>query len=81
MNAPSFRPAVSSGPPLEFDSLERFPCGCVALVQKTRPWPVTVVSIEAKGPHCLFAQHRPGKVVRLGDAWERQDDEEGDEEP
>jgi len=55
---------------LEFDSLEGFPCGCVALVQRARPWPVTVVSIEVQGPHCLLPDHRPGSVVRLGNVWE-----------
>ena len=83
MNVPSCSHAEASLPPLEFESLELFPCGCVALVQRTRPWPVTVVSIEAKGPHCLFVQHRPGKVVRLGEVWESaaaDDDVEEEEE-
>jgi hypothetical protein len=62
---------------LEFDSFERFACGCVAVVQRARPWPVTVVSIEVQGPHCVLDDHRPGKVVRLGTSWDSQD-EEGD---
>lgn len=83
MNVPPPNRVSASVPPLEFESLERFPCGCVALIQRTRPWPVTVVSIEAKGPHCLFAHHRPGRVVRLGEAWEppdTMDDDDAEEE-
>jgi hypothetical protein len=71
MNMPSVQRTVPGAvPQLEFDSLERFPCGCIALIQHTRPWPVTVISIEARGPYCHLTGHRVGKVVRLGDAWE-----------
>ncbi|MFB3853408.1 MAG: hypothetical protein ACE148_06240 [Vicinamibacterales bacterium] len=60
---------------LEFDSLERFPCGCIAVVQRAQPWPVTVVSIEVQGPHCFLSHHRPGRVVRLGSSWELDEDD------
>ena len=47
-------------------ALETMPCGCVAAVYQARPTIVEVESVEAKGPHCVFARHRPGHVTRLG---------------
>lgn len=58
---------------LEFESFERFACGCVAVVQRARPWPVTVASIEVQGPHCVLDEHRPGCVVRLDSSWDADD--------
>jgi hypothetical protein len=39
-----------------------------------------VVSLEAKGPHCILAGHESGQILRLGDPSEfDEDDEEVDE--
>jgi hypothetical protein len=73
--APLSRAGVGT-PRMEFDGLERFPCGCIALVEHTRPWPVTVISIEAKGPHCILPAHSAGRVVRLGDGWDSMGEED-----
>jgi hypothetical protein len=51
----------------QLETLERFPCGCVVAIQSVRPSGVTVVSLEAKGPHCPFRSHRANKVIRLGE--------------
>ena len=50
----------------ELEALEGLPCGCVAAAFRARPWDVAVVSLEAKGPHCVFSRHRTGHVTRLG---------------
>ena len=47
-------------------ALEPLPCGCVAGVYQARPTAVEVEFVEAKGPHCLFTDHRAGQVSRLG---------------
>jgi hypothetical protein len=39
---------------------------------------VAVVSLEAKGPHCILAGHTSGQILRLGDTSEF-DEEEDDE--
>jgi hypothetical protein len=65
----------------ELEALEGLPCGCVAAAYRARPWDVAVVSLEAKGPHCILAGHASGQVLRLGDPAEFEDesDEELDE--
>jgi hypothetical protein len=55
---------------LELESLESLPCGCVAGAFRARPWQATVVSLEAKGPHCRRAEHQAGAVLGFGDAEE-----------
>lgn len=60
----------------ELEALEGLPCGCVAAAYRARPWDVAVVSLEAKGPHCILAGHAQGQVMRLGDLLEFDDDEE-----
>jgi len=60
----------------ELEALEGLPCGCVAAAYRARPWDVAVVSLEAKGPHCILAGHASGQVLRLGDPAEFDDDEE-----
>ena len=54
------------------------PCGCVAAAYRARPWDVAVVSLEAKGPHCILPGHTSGQILRLGDPAEF--DEDDDEE-
>jgi hypothetical protein len=59
--------------------LDLLPCGCVVAIQRMAQSGVRVVSMEAKGPHCLFQEHRANKVIRLGelpdDSYEDLDDE------
>jgi hypothetical protein len=51
----------------ELEALEGLPCGCVAAAYRARPWDVLVVSIEAKGPHCILPGHGQGQILRLGE--------------
>lgn len=53
-------------PQYALETLHAMPCGCVAGVYRTRPWDVEVVALEARGPHCLFAQHETGHLLGLG---------------
>jgi len=62
----------------ELEALEGLPCGCVAAAYRARPWDVSVVSLEAKGPHCILAGHSNGQILRLGDPADFEE-EEGDE--
>lgn len=48
------------------DALHALPCGCVAAVYRTTPLELEVVSLEARGPHCVHAQHQTGRVLGLG---------------
>lgn len=64
----------------ELEALEGLPCGCVAAAYRARPWDVAVVSLEAKGPHCILAGHSNGQILRLGDPAEFEDDPEGEDE-
>ena len=64
----------------ELEALEGLPCGCVAAAYRARPWDVAVVSLEAKGPHCILAGHTNGQVLRLGDMSEFDEDEDEDDE-
>ena len=62
----------------ELEALEGLPCGCVAAAYRARPWDVAVVSLEAKGPHCILAATRAGRSC----AWaipSEFDEEETDE--
>jgi hypothetical protein len=52
---------------LELENLEGMPCGCVSAAYRARPWDVSVVSLEAKGPHCILAGHVSGQILRLGE--------------
>ncbi len=51
----------------QLEALERLPCGCVIAMHSVQPSGVSVVSIEAKGPHCTFRAHRANRVIRLGE--------------
>ncbi len=82
MIRPLTRTRTLSVSSLELDALESLPCGCVASLQHARPWPLSIVTIEAKGPHCLTVEHAIGKVLQLGelpDDPEDEDDEDEDE--
>jgi hypothetical protein len=63
----------------ELEALEGLPCGCVAAAYRARPWDVSVVSLEAKGPHCILVGHASGQILRLGDPEEFDEEEEAEE--
>jgi hypothetical protein len=52
----------------------------VVAVQRTRPAEVRFVSIEAKGPHCAFANHSTERVLRIGGLSDWRDDEDDNAE-
>lgn len=60
----------------QLEMLELLPCGCVVAVQRMAQSGVRVVSMEAKGPHCPFHEHRANKVIRLGELPDAVDDYE-----
>jgi hypothetical protein len=70
------RPLNTTATVFELEALEGLPCGCVAAAYRARPWDVAVVSLEAKGPHCILAGHTSGQVLRLGDPSEFDEDDE-----
>ena len=76
MATPAVRDPSTHESPLELETLQLLPCGCVTAIRQVRSWEFLVVSIEAKGPHCLLATHRLGRVV-FGD---RRDLLAGDDE-
>ena len=47
------------------DTLHALPCGCVAAVYRAQPLDTEVVAVEARGPHCVYAQHQIGLVIGL----------------
>jgi hypothetical protein len=58
-------------PVFEFEDVAGLPCGCVTAAFHSAEWGVTLVSIEAKGPHCILPEHFIGQVVELaGDGSE-----------
>ena len=56
--------------------LELLPCGCVVAIQRMAQSGVRLVSLEAKGPHCLYPEHRANKVIRLGDPPDSYDEDD-----
>ena len=69
----AFLPDVAQ---FQLETLDSLACGCVVAIQRLRPSGVAVVSLEAKGPHCTYQQHRANKVIRLGDPLEDADYDE-----
>jgi hypothetical protein len=65
----SRRPSTS----FVFEAFEGLPCGCVAVAYRARPWDMHMISLEAKGPHCVFPGHRVGQVMHFGDGVELED--------
>ena len=66
-------PAASNTRPatlFEMRALESLPCGCVAAAYEARSLGVVLVSVEAKGPHCVLSEHEAGKALQLGDLTE-----------
>jgi hypothetical protein len=68
-------PHASDAGEFRLEVLELLPCGCVVAVQRMAQSGVRVVSMEAKGPHCLYDEHRANKVIRLGDLPDPLDDD------
>jgi hypothetical protein len=52
---------------VQLETLERLACGCVLGIHRVRPSGVTAVSVEAKGPHCTYREHRLNRLIRLGE--------------
>ena len=50
-------------PHYALQTLHALPCGCVAAVYRAQPLDTEVVSVEARGPHCLYVQHQIGHVL------------------
>ncbi len=48
---------------LEFESFEALPCGCVAGAYRAAPWALSLVRVEAKGPHCPRIEHAQDQVL------------------
>ena len=66
MNLQSTSPRPPRAAALTLVTLESLPCGCVSGVYHANPTIVELELVEAKGPHCIYEEHRPGGVVRLG---------------
>lgn len=73
--AVAFHHVRPTGTVFELEALEALPCGCVAAAYRARPWDVSVISLEAKGPYCILPGHSTGQVLRLGDPSEFDEDE------
>ncbi len=56
--------------PFESCTLTALPCGCVVGDFRAELMDVELVSIEAKGPHCLRSSHVAGGVLGLGECGE-----------
>lgn len=67
-----FRPTTV----FELEALEGWPCGCVTVAYRTRPWGFLVVALEAKGPHCILAGHTVGQIVQMSDPGEADPEED-----
>ena len=50
------------------DTLHALPCGCIAAVYRTQPLDTEIVSLEARGPHCVYVDHETGRVLALSTA-------------
>jgi len=74
----SLSPVKPMATVFELEALEGLPCGCVAAAYRARPLDVAVVSLEAKGPHCILSGHASGQILRLGDPSEFDEDDEED---
>jgi hypothetical protein len=53
-------------PHYALDALHALPCGCVAAVFRSQPGDLEVVSLEARGPHCVYVQHESGRLLGVG---------------
>lgn len=67
---PTYERGTPGRRPYALDALRPLPCGCVAGVYRARASDVEVVAVEARGPHCLHANHHAGRVIGLGSTEE-----------
>jgi len=67
------RPESFDAAQLQLVTLDSLACGCVLAIQRVRPSGVTIVSLEAKGPHCMYDEHRANKVIRVGTPFDDED--------
>jgi hypothetical protein len=76
--SPNISIVRATGTSFELQALEGMACGCVAAAYRALPWDVAVVSLEAKGPHCILPGHESGQILRLGDpsVFDEEDNEE-----
>lgn len=63
---PHVLPAGRGPTVLDLLELDGLPCGCVAAAYRARIWGLTVISVEAKGPHCTHSNHLQGKFLEVG---------------
>jgi hypothetical protein len=52
----------------EFEAFKPLPCGCVAALHTTLDPGLNVVTLEAKGTYCGFAEHLLGRVTAVPSA-------------
>jgi hypothetical protein len=55
-------------PQFALDGLHALPCGCVAAVYRASQMDLELVSLEARGPHCVNRQHQTGRLLGMGAA-------------
>ena len=67
--------AARPAPIFEFEDLAGLPCGCVTAAFRAAQWGVTLVSVEAKGPHCVLPHHFLGQVLHLAEDFDDEADE------
>ena len=60
-------------PHFSLQTLHALPCGCVAAVYRSHPLETELVSVEARGPHCLYVQHQVGRLLGLGETSDEPD--------
>ena len=77
MATPAVHNPSAQASPLELETLQLLPCGCVTAIRRVRSWDFLVVSVEAKGPHCNLPAHRLGRVV-FSDRRDLVDEDEGE---
>lgn len=59
-----------TNPVFEFHALAGLPCGCIAAAYRSYEWAVAMVSLEAKGPHCVLRGHQMGEILQLNDIFD-----------
>jgi hypothetical protein len=60
---PDFWQTAPNSAPFAFIALETLPCGCITGVYWTRPDLVKLELVEAKGPNCVFFDHKVGEIL------------------
>jgi hypothetical protein len=63
---PHLMPAGRGPAVLDLLELDSLPCGCVAAAYRARMFGLTVISVEAKGPHCTHVNHVQGRFLEVG---------------